>query len=90
APRGAVSTTVNGVTTTSNQQPITVQPLLLDHPLNGKLVYFGTGKFSETADKLTTAQQDFYAVWDSSGGTGGIVEGNLQQQTIASTVISGG
>lgn len=90
APRGAVSTTVNSVTTTSNQQPITVQPLLLDHPLNGKLVYFGTGKFSETADKLTTAQQDFYAIWDSSGGTGGIVEGNLQQQTIASTVISGG
>jgi type IV pilus assembly protein PilY1 len=90
APRGAVTTTVNGVTTTSNQQPITVQPLLLDHPLNGKLVYFGTGKFNETADKTTTAQQDFYAVWDGNAGTGGIVEADLQQQLIGGAVISGG
>ena len=90
APRGAVTTTVNGVTTTNNLQPITVQPLLLDHPLNGKLVYFGTGKFIESSDKTTTALQDFYAIWDSTTSVGNIVEGNLQQQSIAGSVASGG
>lgn len=90
APRGAVTTTVNGVTTTANLQPITVQPLILDHPLNGKLIYFGTGKFNEIADKTTTAQQDFYAIWDATGGTGGIVEGNLQQQSVSGSVVQGG
>ncbi|WP_122575280.1 pilus assembly protein [Pseudomonas viridiflava] len=69
APRGAA-------------QPITVQPLILDHPLNGKIIYFGTGKFLETADKQTTALQDFYAIWDADSGTGSTVEGNLQIQTV--------
>ncbi len=67
-------------------QPITVQPLMLDHPQNGKIIYFGTGKFSETADKQTTAQQAFYAIWDASAGTGNIVEGNLQVQNISGSV----
>lgn len=67
-------------------QPITVQPLLLDHPQNGKLVYFGTGKFSELSDKQTTAQQAFYAIWDAEGGAGNIVQGNLQPQAINGTV----
>ncbi|WP_295473150.1 PilC/PilY family type IV pilus protein [uncultured Pseudomonas sp.] len=67
-------------------QPITVQPLVLDHPLNGKLVYFGTGKFSETSDKQTTAQQAFYAIWDADSGSGNIVQTNLQPQTISGTV----
>lgn len=67
-------------------QPITVQPLILDHPQNGKIVYFGTGKFSETTDKQTTAQQAFYAIWDASAGTGSIVESNLQVQNINGSV----
>lgn len=67
-------------------QPITVQPLILDHPQNGKLIYFGTGKFSETTDKQTTAQQAFYAIWDASGGTGNFVQANLQVQNITGTV----
>jgi len=77
APRGA-------------KQPITVQPLLLDHPINGKIVYFGTGKFSETADKQTTDLQDFYAVWDADGGTGGYVETNLQAQSILTSITTNG
>lgn len=77
APRGAL-------------QPITVQPLLLDHPTNGKIVYFGTGKFSETADKQTTDVQDFYAIWDADAGTGGYVESNLQPQLIASSFTGNG
>jgi type IV pilus assembly protein PilY1 len=77
APRGA-------------DQPITVQPLLLDHPLNGKLVYFGTGKFLETTDKQTTAQQDFYAIWDADQGAGNIVETGLQQQQITGSITGNG
>ncbi|OUM05363.1 pilus assembly protein [Pseudomonas syringae] len=77
APRGAA-------------QPITVQPFVLDHPLNGKIVYFGTGKFIEVADKQTTALQDFYAIWDADAGTGSTVEANLQAQAVNGSVISNG
>ncbi len=71
-------------------QPITVQPLLIDHPLNGRLVYFGTGKFSETTDKTANAQQAFYAIWDSTAGVGGIAQGDLQAQAILGTQVSNG
>ncbi|MBC3950416.1 pilus assembly protein [Pseudomonas folii] len=74
----------------STPQPIIVQPLLLDHPTNGKMVYFGTGKFSETSDKTTNSQQAFYAVWDADGATGGYVQGNLQPQTITGTITGNG
>ena len=67
-------------------QPITVQPLILDHPQNGKIIYFGTGKFLETADKQTVSQQAFYAVWDADGAPGGLGEGNLQRQDSVETV----
>ncbi|MGN2409868.1 pilus assembly protein [Pseudomonas syringae] len=67
-------------------QPITVQPLILDHPLNGKIIYFGTGKFQEIADKQTTALQDFYAIWDADSGAGNYVEANLQAQAINGSV----
>lgn len=67
-------------------QPITVQPLVLDHPTNGKLVFFGTGKFSETTDKQVTAQQGFYAVWDSDGGAGDLKVANLRSQSIETAV----
>jgi type IV pilus assembly protein PilY1 len=77
APRGAA-------------QPITVQPLLLDHPNGGKIVYFGTGKFSEIADKTTTALQDFYAIWDSGSSAGNFTESTLQPQAVAATVSSNG
>ncbi|RMV90306.1 putative Type IV pilus-associated protein [Pseudomonas coronafaciens pv. garcae] len=77
APRGAA-------------QPITVQPFVLDHPLNGKIVYFGTGKFIEVADKQTTGLQDFYAIWDADTGTGSTVEANLQAQAVNGSVTSNG
>lgn len=71
-------------------QPITVQPLLIDHPLNGRIVYFGTGKFIETTDKITNAQQAFYGIWDSTAGVGGIAQPDLQVQTITGTVTGNG
>ncbi|MCD5972298.1 pilus assembly protein [Pseudomonas quasicaspiana] len=71
-------------------QPITAQPLLLDHPLNGKMVYFGTGKFSEITDKTTNSQQAFYAIWDGDAATGGYVQNNLQPQNITGTITGNG
>lgn len=67
-------------------QPITVQPLVLDHPLNGKMVYVGTGKFSEIADKQVTAQQGFYAIWDADNGAGNLNINNLQSQQIGPAI----
>lgn len=69
-------------------QPITAQPLLVDHPTNGKVVFFGTGKFNETADKLTKDLQAFYGIWDADGGTGQITVANLQAQAVTG-VFSG-
>ncbi len=69
-------------------QPITAQPLLADHPTNGKVVFFGTGKFNETADKLTTDPQGFYAIWDADGGAGQITVSSLQAQAV--TGVSSG
>ncbi|MEB0044618.1 MULTISPECIES: pilus assembly protein [unclassified Pseudomonas] len=63
-------------------QPITAQPLLADNSLGGKEVFFGTGKFNETADKTTKDLQGFYAVWDAVGGSGQITVSNLQAQAI--------
>jgi type IV pilus assembly protein PilY1 len=77
APRGA-------------NQAITVQPLVLDHPVNGKMVYFGTGKFNESTDKQTTVQQAFYAIWDGDSGSGDITESSLQVQMVNGTVIANG
>lgn len=69
-------------------QPITVQPLLADHPLGGKVVFFGTGKFNETADKSNKDLQALYAVWDAEGGSGQITAANLQIQSVTG-VFSG-
>ncbi|NWB25386.1 pilus assembly protein [Pseudomonas gingeri] len=71
-------------------QPITAQPLLADHPINGKMVFFGTGKFNETADKLSKDQQAFYAVWDADGGAGKITVSNLVAQSITGMFTSNG
>ncbi|MBK5354101.1 pilus assembly protein [Pseudomonas sp. TH41] len=76
-------TTVGGAT-----QPITAQPLLADNSLGGKEVFFGTGKFNETADKINKDLQAFYAVWDADGGSGQITASSLQAQTV--TGVSSG
>ncbi|QXI17095.1 pilus assembly protein [Pseudomonas hamedanensis] len=63
-------------------QPITAQPLLADNPQGGKQVFFGTGKFNETADKSNKDLQAFYSIWDAEGGAGQIAVSNLQAQAI--------
>jgi type IV pilus assembly protein PilY1 len=76
-------TTAGGAT-----QPITAQPLLADNSLGGKEVFFGTGKFNETADKTNKDLQAFYAVWDAEGGSGQITVSSLQAQAVTG-VFSG-
>ncbi|WP_367373002.1 pilus assembly protein [Pseudomonas lini] len=76
-------TTAGGAT-----QPITVQPLLADHALGGKEVFFGTGKLNEAADKTNKDLQAFYAVWDAEGGAGQITTSSLQAQAVTG-VFSG-
>ncbi|NWB84489.1 pilus assembly protein [Pseudomonas gingeri] len=78
--------TAPGTTT----QPITAQPLLAANPAGGTMVFFGTGKFNETADKLSKAVQGFYAVWDAGGSTGQWTVSNLQAQSITGLFTSNG
>ncbi|QAY91587.1 pilus assembly protein [Pseudomonas sp. ACM7] len=81
--RKPLFTTAGGIT-----QPITAQPLLADNSLGGKEVFFGTGKFNETADKTNKDLQAFYAVWDAEGGSGQITTSSLQAQAVTG-VLSG-
>ena len=76
--------TAPGTTT----QPITAQPLLAANPAGGTMVFFGSGKFNETADKLSKDLQGFYAVWDSGGSTGQLTVSNLQAQSITGLFTS--
>lgn len=62
--------------------PVTVKPLITEHPDGGYLISFGTGKFLEAADKVDKTRQAFYAVWDKPGATGVVAETLLQRQTI--------
>lgn len=63
-------------------QPITAQPVVGNNPNGGKMVYFGTGKLLETADKTTTATQAFYAIWDNDGTSANYHESDLVAQAI--------
>ena len=57
----------------SDRQSITTVPELEFHRTRNSIsqkpnimVYFGTGQFLTNADSSTTAEQSFYAIWDSS------------------------
>lgn len=63
-------------------QPITTFPLVTEHPQGGHLVSVGTGQLAEAPDKLSTAQQAFYSIWDSPTRSGVIPLASLQLQSI--------
>ncbi|WP_268798095.1 pilus assembly protein [Pseudomonas huanghezhanensis] len=63
-------------------QPITAQPIVGNNPNGGKMVYFGTGKLLEVADKTTKTTQAFYAIWDNDGTTANYRESDLVAQAI--------
>jgi type IV pilus assembly protein PilY1 len=63
-------------------QPITAQPVVSNNPNGGKMVYFGTGKLLETADKTSLTTQAFYAVWDNDATSANYRETDLVAQSI--------
>ncbi|PWE43978.1 pilus assembly protein [Pseudomonas prosekii] len=69
-------------------QPITAQPLLADNAQGGKQIFFGTGKFNETPDKINKDLQGFYSIWDADGGGGQLTVANLQSQSITGVTSS--
>lgn len=68
-----------------NVQPITTTPDVGRHPAGGLLVYFGTGKYLETADLTNTASNAVYAVRDN----GAPVSKALLEQTVTGTQVIG-
>jgi type IV pilus assembly protein PilY1 len=64
-------------------QPITERPTTGFHPSGGLLVYFGTGKYVESADNIVTGAptQTFYAIWDRGIGEE-VKRANLLQQQV--------
>ncbi len=84
-----------------NVQPITVRPEVGEHPERvgvGYLVYFGTGKYIETTDKIvdaSTKTQTMYTIWDKPNVVPGeelpiLGRSNLQQQSVLTTVAVSG
>tara|TARA_R110002020_G_scaffold358881_1_gene571565 strand:+ start:20080 stop:23151 length:3072 start_codon:yes stop_codon:yes gene_type:complete len=73
----------------SGPQPITVQPLVVEHPQGGRMVVFGTGKFLEAQDRQNTRLQAVYAIWDRPGGEGNLTAATLQSQQITSESSAG-
>lgn len=64
-------------------EPITVKPLVVEHPQGGHLLLFGAGKLMEQADKLVKTLHSFYAIWDKDGVNGTVQLSSLQAQGFA-------
>ena len=84
------------VSPSGQPQPITTRPTVTKHPdgsLDGFMVYFGTGKYLETTDSLSTGQetQTFYGVWDKNQSSLTAISKttDLLQQTITSEEVVG-
>ncbi|TVP89741.1 MAG: hypothetical protein EA348_07580 [Pseudomonadaceae bacterium] len=71
----------------NSDQPITVQPHVVDHPVAGRLVLFGTGKFLEQTDVTNTDLQAFYGVWDRPGNAGELTPQDLLMQRITAQPV---
>jgi type IV pilus assembly protein PilY1 len=82
---------------TPNRQPIIAPPEVTLHPNGGRVVLFGTGKYIETTDPMSTETQSFYGVWDDGtwDGTtwndGSAVAGrsSLNEKLVGSITLSG-
>jgi type IV pilus assembly protein PilY1 len=71
----------------NNLQPITGAIELTRHfSGDGYQLYFGTGKYVETADISNTASQTFYSLWDMASAPSVIASRSvLQAQTVTTT-----
>jgi type IV pilus assembly protein PilY1 len=55
----------DGVSPTSNRQPILSPPVVTRHPDGGLMVLFGTGKYLSSDDALSDESQSFYGIKDT-------------------------
>lgn len=54
-----------------NEQPITMSPSIAFGPKpDTSYIFFGTGKYLESSDKSSTAQQSIYMVYDNNSSSG--------------------
>jgi type IV pilus assembly protein PilY1 len=80
---GATPTPLFTATNSSGQvQPITSQPKVTSHPLGGRMVVFGTGRYLNNADVANTDVQSTYGIRDNGAPAGLTRSSNLQQQSI--------
>jgi type IV pilus assembly protein PilY1 len=63
------------------KQAITAKPVIYDHPLGGRMVYFGTGRYMDITDVYDLSVQSFYGIYDN--GTAIISAGRTQLQSQA-------
>jgi type IV pilus assembly protein PilY1 len=47
-----------------SSQPITVPPVFVNHPKQGRVVLFGTGRLIDESDSVSNQVQTYYGVWD--------------------------
>ena len=57
---------VSRLHTTSPAQAITTAPAVVNHPLGGRMVIFGTGRMLNAADESDTAVHFVYGFWDGA------------------------
>ena len=81
-----VGSTPYFVTKTDNSQPITGGIGLTPNPTGGVQLLFGTGKFFESGDAATKAQQSLYGLLDRNANLG--TRSNLTQQTLTVTTFA--
>ncbi len=70
----------------ANRQPIIAPPEVTLHPISGRMVLFGTGKYIETSDNASTTTQSFYGVLDNGSAVAGRSE--LNQKLIPTTLTN--
>lgn len=63
-------------------QPITSQPKAAGHPLGGKVILFGTGRYLSTSDVFDQTVQTFYGIRDNGAAVTTTDRSELQEQRI--------
>lgn len=65
------------------ERPITVTPSVMNHPLGGYLVNFGTGEAYEASEVVSTGDEYIYGIWDSARATASsLVTSTLSTQSV--------
>lgn len=64
------------------RQPITTQPQIYPHPLEGNMIVFGTGRIFDDSDASSIEAETLYGVWDKAVSTE-VLKTTLQEQELA-------